>query len=183
MPRHSVITIGMLAAGFVAVLGCDNPVPTRALVEKAEAQVRRIAADLDKRTTEAGVYLRVEEDEIKETDPWGTQVQVGYSQGGVAEVVSVRSAGPDREFHTDDDLVAQGMTSNLKGIGEGIKKNTEETAANAAKGLVKGAVEGVKDSVKDAFPFTRKKKEADSNSQVDEATENKQRPTDAESTK
>ena len=59
--------------------------------------------------------------------------------------MSVRSAGPDREFHTADDVVAQGVAANLKGIGEGIKKNAEETAAKAAKGAVKGTVEGVKE--------------------------------------
>jgi hypothetical protein len=125
--------------------------------EKAEAQIQRLADDLDSKTTETGVYIRVKDGEIKETDPWGTPVKVSYSQGGVAEMIEVRSAGPDREFHTSDDLAAQRMAANLKGIGEGIKNNAEATAAGAAKGLVKGAVEGVKESIKDSLP--RKKKE------------------------
>jgi hypothetical protein len=125
--------------------------------EKAEAQIQRLADELDAKTTESGVYIRVKDGEIKETDPWGTPVKVSYSQGGVAEMIEVRSAGPDREFHTSDDLGAQRMAANLKGIGEGIKKNAEATAAGAAKGLVKGAVEGVKESIKDSLP--RKKKE------------------------
>ncbi len=137
--------------------GCDTGAARRAQIEQAEAQVARIVEDLDGRTTETGVYIRVEEGELGERDPWGTEISVGYSQGGVAETVTVRSAGPDGEFQTDDDIVASGMAANLKGIGEGIKKNVEETSANAAKGAVKGAVEGVKQSIRESLPFGKKK--------------------------
>jgi hypothetical protein len=145
--NHTVRLIGVLltATCLLMATGCGDSAARR---EKAEAQVRRIAADLDKKTTESGSYVRVKEGDIMESDPWGTRVQVSYEQGGVAEVVSVRSAGADREFHTDDDLVALGVAANLKGIGEGIKANTEEVAAKAAKGLVKGTVEGVKEAFK-----------------------------------
>ena len=171
--RHSVSMTATVVVFCLSVIGCDNGAAKRAAVEKAEAQVRRIAADLDKRTTETGVYVRVKEDEIKENDPWNTQVQVSYSQGGVAEVVSVRSAGPDGQFHTNDDVVAQGMAANLTGIGEGIKKNTEKIAAKAAKGLVKGTVDGVKESVKDALPF-KKKKDGNSDPKSEEAPQTTQ---------
>lgn len=120
----TLTTAAVVAVIFLSAIGCNGA--AQRAVEQAEAQVKQIAADLDARTTETGVYVRVKEGEIKENDPWGTPVQVSYSQGGVAEMVSVRSAGPDRQFHTDDDLVAGGMAANLKGIGEGIKKNTEE---------------------------------------------------------
>lgn len=171
----------MAAVFVVAVTACDNGAAKRAMVEKAQALVRRIVADLDKRTTETGVYVRVKEDEINEFDPWGTKVQISYSQGGVAEVVRVRSAGPDREFQTNDDIFAEGISANLKGLGEGIKKNAEETAAKAAKGFVKGAVEGVKESVKDALPL-KKSKEGQSDSKAEETNENKSQPTGNPST-
>src|SRR5262245_26019521 len=106
----------LIALVALALIGCDNGAARREAIEKARAQVQRIVEDLDNRTTESGVYVRVKDDEIKESDPWGTRVQISYSQGGVAETVSARSAGPDRQFHTDDDLVAQGMSANLKGI-------------------------------------------------------------------
>jgi len=155
--RHSIA----FAIGFVVLIaGCGDFAARRAAIEKAQAQVRRIAENLDKRTTETGVYIRVEEDDIKETDPWGTRLNITYSQGGIAEMVVVRSAGPDRRFQTDDDLTAQGVAANLKGIGEGIKKNAEATAANAAKGAVRGAIEGVKESVKDLNPFGKKNDQA-----------------------
>ena len=151
----------LTATSLLIAAGCDNGAARRAAIEKAEGQVRRIAAELDQKTTETGVYVRVKEGEVKESDPWGKRVEVSYSQGGLAEVVRVRSAGPDREFDTKDDVVAEGMTANLKGIGEGIKRNAEETAANAAKGIVSGTVAGVKESIKDALQFENKPQPGD----------------------
>jgi hypothetical protein len=146
-----------LAGVAIASAGCADDRSR----EKAEAQIQRLADALDAKTTETGVYIRVKDGEIKENDPWGTRIKVSYSQGGVAEMIEVRSAGPDREFHTIDDLAAQRMAANLKGIGEGIKKNAEATAAGAAKGLVKGAVEGAKESIKDALPRKKKGEQPD----------------------
>ena len=151
---------------LVAVIGCDSGAARdrQAKIDAATAQVRRIAEDLDSRTTETGVYIRVKDHEMTEVDPWGSPIDVVYSQGGVAETFVVRSAGPDREAHTADDIQAGGMAANLKGLGEGIKKNAEETAANAAKGAVEGTVSGVKESVREAF--SRKKKSADTQEAV-----------------
>lgn len=139
-----------------------------AKIEQAEAQVGRIVADLDQRTTKTGVYVRVKDGEIKQNDPWGIPIQVSYAQGGMAETVQVRSAGPDRQFHTRDDIQRQGIAVNLKGVGEGIKKNAGEVAASTAKGLVKGTVEGIKESVKDTF---RKKKRPQAPEPKDEPAE------------
>src|SRR5688572_4208698 len=68
----------------------------------ARLQVNRIADTLDKKTTTSGVYERVQPGEINEVDPWGQPIDISYSQGGVAELVHVRSAGPDRQLMTDD---------------------------------------------------------------------------------
>lgn len=141
----SPVVVGGILLG--AISGCSDH--SR---ERAESQVQRIADDLDVRTTATGVYLRVKDADIKETDPWGTRIKVSYSQGGFAEMVEVRSAGPDRGFHTGDDVVADRMAANLKGVGEGIQKNVEETANRAAKGAVKGAIQGVKESIKESLP-------------------------------
>ncbi|MEZ6090041.1 MAG: hypothetical protein R3C05_18845 [Pirellulaceae bacterium] len=136
--------------------GCGNATLHRE-IEQAQAQVRRIVAELDQRTTETGVYVRIKDDDIVEIDPWSTRIEITYSQGGIAETVSVRSAGPDRLFHSDDDVVAQASTTNLKGVGEGIKKNSEEVAKNVGKGLVKGVVSGVKE----VLPFKKKGERAE----------------------
>lgn len=143
---------------LVLFFGCDNGAEVRRVqTEKAADQVQRITEQLDRATNEAGIYDRAAGEKVQENDPWGTQIRVTYSQGGVAETVTVRSAGPDRQFHTSDDLLAQGAAVNFKGIGEGIKNNAEATAANASKGAVKGTIDGVKESLKNSLPFGKKK--------------------------
>lgn len=156
----------LLAFSLLVLTGCQREKPKKEYnkyddpkFKAALSQVERIASELDQKTNESGVYIRAEAGELKEKDPWGTPLQLSYSQGGVAETVTVTSAGRDKKFHTDDDAQAQGVAVNFKGVGEGIKKNAEETASNAAKGLVKGTVEGVKESIKDSLPFRKKKKE------------------------
>lgn len=125
-------------------------------LDQASAQVARVVTDLDQRTSETGVYQKAELQEAQETDPWGNPLEVGYSQGGIAETVTVRSAGPDGAYYTQDDIVASGISANFKGIGNGIKLNAQATSSNVAKGLVKGAVEGVKESIKESLPFRKK---------------------------
>ncbi len=148
--RVSAYALLILAlCGLATFAGCETQ---QQRIDSATAQVQRLADDLDRRTTDTGVYIRAQDGEIKETDPWGSFVRITYSQGGLAEEVMVRSAGPDRELHTQDDIVATGIAANLKGIGEGIRRNVEATAAGAAKGVVKGAVAGVKESLRDALP-------------------------------
>ena len=139
--------------------GCGDGAARQAAIDQTQSQVLRMAADLDKMTTETGSYDRARQAGVQENDSWGTPIEIRYAQGGVVEEVTVRSAGPDKQFHTGDDLVAKGMSASLKGLGEGIKKNAEETSANVAKGLVKGTVAGVKDAVKDALPFKKKSSE------------------------
>lgn len=118
----------------------------RAERESAKAQVGRIADELDGRTTPTGSYVRAESSEFTDTDPWGRRLEIHYSEGGVAESLTVRSAGPDGLSHNGDDVVATRMVANFKGLGRGIKDNIQETGANAARGVVKGAIEGVREA-------------------------------------
>jgi hypothetical protein len=120
--------------------------------DDARAICNRWADDLDRRPTPAGVYVRWEGDRLPEKDPWGQDLRVGYSQGGIAEVLEVRSVGPDGESHTADDIVASRVAANFKGIGHGIKEGAEETSRNAAKGLVKGLVDGAREAVRGKEP-------------------------------
>ena len=158
---HFLLLIGAIAIVALILARAPGRNPDPAQISEAQVQVARLADDLDSRTTATGVYVRGKPGDIKEVDPWGTALEVRYSQGGIAETVTVRSAGPDRKLRTDDDIVAQRMAANLKGVGEGIKKNAEETAASAAKGLVKGAVQGVKDSIWESLPGKRKEADSD----------------------
>ena len=52
------------------------------------------------------------------------------------------------------------MSANLKGVGEGLKQNAQETSSNVAKGLVKGTVDGVKESIKESLPSLPFRKKA-----------------------
>lgn len=152
--RTGQIVAGIALIVVIVVLTTRSSI---ARLGEAKTQLERLADKLDSRTTPAGVYMRARPDDIQEIDPWGTPVEVTYAQGGIAETIDVRSAGPDRCFHTDDDIVTQRLAANFKGVGEGIKGHVQETAANAAKGLVKGAVDGVKESIRDSLPKPKKR--------------------------
>jgi hypothetical protein len=115
------------------------------------AQVSRWAEQLHGQTTDAGVYVRHPANQLPENDPWGTPLTVAYTQGGFAETLTVRSAGPDRVFYTQDDILVQRSVVNLSGIGKGAKDNIEEFAENGARGLTKGGVQGIKESIQEAI--------------------------------
>ncbi len=62
--RARLIAACLVAAALAAAVGCEDRAARQAALENAQAQVRRIAEDLDKRTTETGVYIRAKEGEI-----------------------------------------------------------------------------------------------------------------------
>jgi hypothetical protein len=146
----------------IGLPGCGENQQLR--IEQARSRVSGLAEELDSKTTDTGAYIRIDEDEIKDIDPWGTRIKIAYAQGGVAETITVRSAGPDREFHTADDIESIGFSTNLKGIGTGIAKHAEGTANSLAKGTVKGFAAGVKETIKDSFS---KEKAADATTDIE----------------
>lgn len=117
---------------------------------RAQAQVDRWAEQLHSQTTAAGVYIRHPANQLPEVDPWGTPLNVTYIQGGFAEALTVRSAGPDGLFYTPDDLVARRCVVNLQGIGRGATDGVEGFAQNAARGLTKGAAQGIRETLRQA---------------------------------
>lgn len=138
----------MLITLAMASIGCNNQqANNKANIEAAQSQVNRVKEQLDTQTTRTGTYVQVDSATLQEFDPWGTKLDVVYAKGGLAETVTVRSAGPDRKMHTEDDLSAVGVAANLTGVGHAIKGNVEETTASAAKGMVRGVVEGIKESL------------------------------------
>lgn len=154
MKWTSIVVVGV-ALACLATLGLVHLYAASQRAADAGAQVSRWAEELDSRTTEAGVYVRHPANQLPEDDPWGTPLNVTYAQGGLAETLTVRSAGPDRVFHTPDDIVAQRSVVNLKGIGKGAKDSIEEFAHKGARGLMKGAAEGIKESVQEALAEKR----------------------------
>jgi hypothetical protein len=150
MKPSVAIPAGIALLALVTVVGFGVREFERArLDEQRLATARSLcnlwADKLDGRTTAAGVYVQWESETLPDADPWGRPLQVAYSQGGVAEMVEVRSFGPDGVSHTPDDVVAGRTAVNLKGIGTGIKEGAEETARNAARGAVNGVADGIKD--------------------------------------
>jgi hypothetical protein len=141
-----IAVITMLVCAVTAGLVLTNVAGYRRL-DEARAQVRRWAEQLHGQTTDAGVYIRHPGNRLPEDDPWGTPLVVSYSQGGFAETLTVRSAGPDRALHTQDDIVEQRSVLNLKGIGMGVKNHVEEFAEKSARGVVRGTAEGIKATI------------------------------------
>jgi hypothetical protein len=150
MKPSVAIPAGIAVLALVSVVGYAVREYERGRLEEqriatAKSLCNLWADKLDQRTTAAGVYVRCEEDTLPDNDPWGRPLQVAYSQGGVAEMVEVRSLGPDGVSHTPDDIVAGRTAVNFKGIGTGIKEGVEETTRNAARGAVNGLADGIKD--------------------------------------
>jgi hypothetical protein len=140
----TLLILGVLAAGYrlSSIVG-----EKRSKITQTRAKVERWADKLDGMTNENGVYQRWEGNTLPENDAWDNPLQVDYTQGGVAEEITVRSLGPDGQSHTNDDIATIRFAANLKGIGNGIKNNIEETSENGAKGLAKGFIQGVKESI------------------------------------
>jgi hypothetical protein len=143
---------------FCAAAGCSDPQLEKDL-EQARALTRRWVERLDSQTTDSGSYIRHQGERLADQDPWGNPLRVGYSRGGVSEVVKVSSSGPDQKFDTDDDVFEERATANLAGVGEGIKENIGEVAENAAAGTVKGTIKGLKEGIRDNLPKLPGKKD------------------------
>ncbi len=75
------------------------------------------------------------------------------------EILKVSSAGPDGKFDTDDDLIQERSSTNLAGVGEGIKENIGDVAERAATGAVKGTFKGLKEGIKESLPRRQKDEE------------------------
>lgn len=140
LPVTIIILLLFVAGIAFAVFTVQNS----ALKNETRTKVTAWVEKLDGQTTKTGVYIRRQGEELPEKDAWDTPLHVYYKQGGVAETVSVRSAGPDKKFYTGDDIYEERMAANFKGIGEGVKNNAAEFTSNVMKGAVKGTADGVK---------------------------------------
>jgi hypothetical protein len=149
MKRTIMIVLGAVLT-FITTRAMVLHYAAKQRVADAHTQVTRWAEQLHAQTTEAGVYLRHPANQLPENDPWGTPLNVAYNHSGFAETLSVRSAGPDGVFYTEDDILAQRSVVNLSGIGKGAKDSIEEFAQNGARGLTKGVAQGIKESLHDA---------------------------------
>lgn len=123
------------------IVGCDGgcnkikkTVGLEPSIEDKEEE-RRAREDAQKRLREADVLVhnfteRIAQPDssggfkhyegLTEADPWGNNLKVDYKQDGISETITVRSAGPDSNFDTQDDLVRTRTTSNFWGFHRGL---------------------------------------------------------------
>jgi hypothetical protein len=149
MKRTFTVVLVVVLGVAVSVVGRHHAANQRTAA--AQAQVTRWADELHAQTTDSGIYIRHPADQLPENDPWGRPLSVTYAQGGFAETLTVRSAGPDGVPFTQDDILAHRSVVNLKGIGKGARDHVEEFAQNGARGLTKGVAEGIKESVQEVL--------------------------------
>ena len=147
--RFSILSL--LAAGvFFFVIGAYTH---KTKYRSSRTMVKSIAEDLDSRVTEAGTYIASESD-LFEFDAWGTPIEITYTAEGIGEVLTVRSAGPDKTFDTSDDIRAIRKSPNIEKVAKPKKPSKEQIKAQI-KAKVKDAlhlkVERLKGEVKPAI--------------------------------
>jgi len=141
----SLVAVTAVVAVF-CVVATQQHAKRQLLAAAAQAMVNRWADQLDAQTDETGIYIRHQGEQLPENDPWGRPLTVTYTQGGVAESLTVRSFGPDGVSHTEDDAFATRNAVNLKGAGTGVRDNVEEFSTNSARGAVLGVVDELQQS-------------------------------------
>jgi len=114
--------------------------------ERAAAEQRRLAAEqLNAEIQQAKTKMvsilrdRHQDDwECSDLDPWGTKYEVKVIENKENTVAltdyRVLSAGPDKEFGTDDDLISNNSDMNWTKTGEAIGNRT----GRATRGFIKG---------------------------------------------
>ncbi len=86
-------------------------------LKDADALVAKYADQLQHNATSDG-FPRAEG--VVDLDPWGNPLQFDYKQEWFTEYVTVRSAGPDGNFGTVDDLIRTRKTGNVSGLFSGL---------------------------------------------------------------
>jgi hypothetical protein len=149
---QTLLAVAIVAVVVLVWFGLGKLSQSKANDETAQALVNEWADRLDGQTKDSGSYILyrlASESSITEaTDPWERCLVVQYSKGGFSEILKVRSLGPDGKTHTSDDIVAERQSTNLSGIGSGIKNNVEETAERAGRGGASGVVQGLAEGAK-----------------------------------
>ncbi len=141
--------LALLLLGAAVVLAAGQMMSWYDDLRKREIttqQVEILADQLDRMTDGAGGYLK--DDQVQDSDSWGTALQVTYSSGEFLNRVTVASAGPDKKFGTGDDITCERRTGSVL---NSVKNVTESAAEGAGKGIIKGIKEGIKEG-KDKKP-------------------------------
>jgi hypothetical protein len=112
--RHAFGCLGALAfrLGVVVIIAVIADWRAKEKYAKREADraatsetVVLVADELAKDTDSDGRFLRKPEGPLPETDAWGRPLRLTYKPGVLSDGLEVRSAGPDGEWNTWDDVV------------------------------------------------------------------------------
>src|SRR5262249_22987990 len=57
--------------------------------------------------------------DLPERDAWGTPLHVVYGRHTVSETLTLRSAGPDRDYNSQDDIVFEASAYTAAGVLDG----------------------------------------------------------------
>ncbi len=153
--------VALMAACVVALFLWFSGAEDRAKNATARALVSHTADILETKRDGAG-YDHAAGDAIADIDPWGTKIKVLYPVSAVKENFTVRSAGKDCQFGSNDDLIAYRKVNNFAGIGAGIRDNAGKVTGNIVEGAFTGAANGAVKAtgiIKDAFKGEKKKEE------------------------
>jgi hypothetical protein len=143
--RFAVVTVSLLVLSglfFIGIKAYNKKQAEKAAriqqIRDARALCRVWADRLDGQTDEAGVYQKYNEEseaQLPEKDPWGHDLKVYYSRGGMAEILKVSSLGPDGKEGSDDDVVETRQSTNLVGIRKGVTETKKEITENTVETL------------------------------------------------
>jgi hypothetical protein len=99
--RIAVVVIIVLVADWRAREKYAKREADRAATSETAA---RLADEFAKDTDAEGRFVRKPEGPLPETDAWGRQLRLSYKPGLLSDGLEVRSAGPDGEWNTWDDV-------------------------------------------------------------------------------
>lgn len=103
-----VVKIALIVAVVLVVDWRSRERREREEAERAAASevAARLADGLAKETDSDGRFVRKPEGPLDETDVWGRPYRLVYKPHTLSDELQVRSAGPDGEWDTRDDVVA-----------------------------------------------------------------------------
>jgi hypothetical protein len=130
--RIAVVVIIVLVADWRAREKYAKREADRAATSETAA---RLADDVAKDTDSDGRFVRKPEGPLPETDAWGRPFRLAYKPGRLSDGLEIRSAGPDGEWNTRDDVVVP-RASQISG--KSIARDAAGNLFDAAKAQLWG---------------------------------------------
>lgn len=145
-----VVKIAVIVVIVLVLDWREQEKKARLEAERASASetAARLADELAKETDSDGRFVRRPEGPLSENDVWGHPFRLAYQPGRLSDGLEVRSAGPDGEWQTRDDIIAT-RSSNI---------HSKTLVREAGSGLFNTAKERLWGKKKDAEKKDTEKK-------------------------